>query len=139
MRRLFQYAAALLVSATTATTAQAAGVLYDCDITKKQKKVEWISPKLILIFPEKGQPQVYDSIVLHFYGKPVPVKVTRRGDNLMARWTLKGVRDDQQQLAPHFDYSAKINTKTTGVHVTANPVSYPNRWTGRGTCKTRKP
>jgi hypothetical protein len=120
-----------------AQPAAAAGVLYECDITDRQKKVDWVSPKLAVILPEQGQAQVYDSIILNFVGKPVPAKVRKRGDNLIVSWSLKGLRDSNEQTVPTFEYTAKLNTKTNAVHLTANPTSYPNRWTGRGTCKQR--
>ena len=115
----------------------AANLRYECDITKRQKNVQWISPQLIVDIPQKGQPQVFDAVIQHFIGKPVPARATKRGADLVVRWSLKGLRDSAKQAIPAFNFTARINTETNAVRLMAKPTSFPNQWTGRGTCKLR--
>jgi len=134
MRLIFSMALGLTMMAGAA---QAAGQLYNCDMTQRDKKVGWISPTVAVILPKNGKVQVYDSVILNFYGRPIAAKATKSGNTLRVSWKLKGLRDSNQQKVPQFEYVANINTKSNKVHLAANPVQFPNRWTARGTCELK--
>ncbi len=134
LSRLAVFASVVAGSAAAAN----AGLLYDCNITDRNKNVGWLSPKVVVVLPDGARPQVYDNVVLNFYGKPIPAKVTRQSDTLIVRWNLKRAKDSEGQMVGDFAYTARINTKSNKVHLEDNPTQFPNRWTGRGSCKTRK-
>ncbi|ABG31390.1 hypothetical protein CEP88_18635 [Roseobacter denitrificans] len=117
---------------------RAAGTLYDCTITQKREGVDWISEKVGIVI-RQGQPAVIsDSVILHFYGKPIETtQVRNRANKLDVRWTLRGARDDANQTVNHMDYNARINKQTGAFSLYAKPDGYPNRFSGKGNCVTK--
>jgi len=130
-------------AATFIVTAGAASALegplfYECDITKRNKNVGWLSSKVGVIVTKSGQVLVTDSVIQNFFDGPQPAKARTRGKKLLVDWTLSNLKDSDGQIAPKFAYRAAIDTTNNSVVLSANPVAFPQRWTGRGTCSLRK-
>ena len=128
---------ACFVLAPMGPPVMAAGTLYDCDITKRKPGVEWISPKLAVVIDEAGTVSVLDGVILHFVDKPVVGTARRRGSKLIVDWLLAGVVDGAGQNIPQFSYRATIDTGDNSVSLRGSPVGYAQRFSGRGSCKTR--
>ncbi len=124
-----------LVIGTVASAAQP--TLYDCDITKRDKDVGWISPKVVVIMQADGSVLVSDSVILWHVEEPIPARARTRGDRLIVQWTLSGMVDAAQQIVPKFNYRATIDTADNSIVLRAKPVGFPQGWTGRGSCKLR--
>lgn len=134
-RFLTAAAAALMLSGTSA----AADVLYECDITQRKKDVDWISPKVAFIMRDDGTAEVIDGIILAFVDGVQRANLRRRGDRLIFNWSLSGLVDSAEQFVPKFAYRATLNTKDNTVVVRAKPASFPQQFSGKGSCKVRKP
>lgn len=132
----------LLATIAALTAGPAAAVqgplFYECDITKRQKGVDWVSPKLGVIVTKDGQVLVTDAVTQHYFDKPMPAKIRTRGDKMIVEWNLSGITDSSSQVVPKFFYRATINTANNSVILKAKPVGFPQGWTGRGTCVLRK-
>lgn len=114
-----------------------AGVLYTCDL-QAQHALGWVSPKMSVVVQDSGQVVVADGPTLHFLGGPAAAQATRRGDNLRLTWNIANAKDDRGQYVPTMKYVAVLNTKTMRIDVTARPVGPPQRFLGKGVCKSRK-
>lgn len=132
-----QIVAAVLFAALS-VPASAAGILYDCDITNRMKDVGWISPKLAIIVNDSGKVQVIDSVILNFIEEPIDANARTNGDRMRLNWTLSGIYDSANQRVPNFAFQAVLNTKTKAVSLKASPVGFPQSWSGKGSCKTRR-
>jgi hypothetical protein len=119
-------------------SAAAAGVIYDCTMTNREFGKGWISEQVRVILPAQGQPQAYDTMIRRFAKEPIAARVRKNGSKIIARWTLKNIRDNQNQNIVRFDYVARIDTQTMGIHLSAKPAGYTNRLTGTGICKARR-
>lgn len=128
---------ALMAGTLIATSAQSAGVLYDCTISDRRKNVDWVSPKLAIIVDKAGKVQVIDGVILAFIQKPISPRARKRGDMLKLDWNISGVYDSKQTRVPTFSYQANLNMKTLAVSLHATPVGFNQRWTGKGTCQKR--
>jgi hypothetical protein len=118
--------------------ASAAGFLYDCSITQKGRGIGWLSERLVFVVPGDGKIQVIDAVTLNFRIDPVTVKVSRNSDTkLVMRWVLKGIRDANGLQVPTFDYTARLDKKTLGLKLAANPRGFSKNWVGRGRCVKR--
>ncbi|WP_298861874.1 hypothetical protein [uncultured Sulfitobacter sp.] len=120
-----------------ATPAFAARQFYACDVDAK-RSLGWVSPKMGFVFDGKGGVQVIDGVIMHFIGKPVAARVRAQGDTLRITWSISGARDKAGQIIPGLGYIATLNTKTKSVSVISKSGSFPQRFTGKGTCKIRK-
>lgn len=114
-----------------------AGVLYECDL-KTPNSNGWVSPKMAIVFQDGGGTTVIDGVILNFVGKPIPVRASKRGNDVRLTWTIANAEDDKGQSVPTFSYVAKLNMATSAISVTAKPVRFPQRFSGKGTCKSRK-
>lgn len=114
-----------------------AGVLYECDL-KTPNNNGWVSPKMAIVFEDGGGTTVIDAVILNFVGNPIPVRASKRGNNARLTWTIANAEDDKGQSVPTFSYVAQLNMATSAISVTANPVRFPQRFSGKGTCKSRK-
>ena len=86
----------------------AKGVLYDCQITQRDKNAGWIASQIVVIVPETGQPSVVDGIILHFEGKPIPARIKDRGKDLLVKWSLQSAQDSTGRKVSNLGYTARI-------------------------------
>lgn len=119
-------------------SALAQPLMYDCDINKRDPRVDWVPAKLAVIFDGQGKVSVVDHIILTFFQKPMAASVVERNGKLRVRWEVKNAKDNLNQRVPNFSYTAVITKSTGAVKVSANPTNTPQNWTGRGTCSVRK-
>lgn len=124
-----------LISACCAP-ACAAPLFYECAITQRDTRANWVSSSLGVIFDGSGAVQVIDGTILSHKGSPVPAKARDRGNKIVVRWQLSGLTDRLNTAVPKFVYTATITKATNAVTVLAKPVRFPQRFTGKGTCKT---
>lgn len=131
---------ALVVMVVAGRNAVAApkGVMYDCKITKRQKDVDWISPRLVIVMRNNQAPMVVDSVVLHFKGQPVAASVRRKGNTLQFRWTLNGASDSIGNRVPVFRYKAYLDTTNNTVKYSGTPKGYDSYFSGSGRCTPRE-
>lgn len=127
----------LVVFSGQGAIAAGSGVMYDCEITKRQKNVDWISPRLVIVMRDGQAPMVIDSVVLHFKGQPVPASVKRRGNTLQFRWILNGTSDGNGNRVAAFRYKAFINTANNTVKYSGIPRGYDSQFSGSGHCVPR--
>ena len=114
--------------------ATAQGVLHDCDITQRDARVDWITPKYAFVV-KGGAVTVIDSVILDFAGVPVSAQVRQRGDVMVLHWTV--VVTDALKNQARMSYRAELDTGARSVNVRVSPVGYPQSWRGSGTCRTR--
>lgn len=119
------------------TPAYAAEQFYECDLNAK-RSLGWVSEKMGFIFDGKGGVKVVDGIILHFLEKHIAAKARKNGDNLRITWNIPAATDRVGQKIPSMGYIATLNTKSMAVSVVAKPISFPQRFSGKGTCKIRK-
>jgi hypothetical protein len=117
-------------------SAAAAGVFYDCDLDTKIQN-GWVSPKVGIVIDDAGKATVIDSAILHFVVEPLAARVKRNGDRLRVTWNLANAKDAKGQRIPTFRYIATLNTGTNTISVIAKPAAAPQRWSAKGTCKSR--
>ena len=138
MRRLSCATVILYLVAALPTAALAAGFVYDCDLTDRRGSLGWVKPKTAIIMKSNGQVLVSDELILRYKGQPIPARVSRNtGRVLVVRWSLQGLVDIDKQRMPTMDYSARIDKKTGRIAVHGNPSDSPQKFVGRGSCKTR--
>ena len=127
--------ACLMATAASAATQVEDPFLYDCEITDRQKRVDWVPERMVVIVVP-GQPvRVIDPVILTFKEKPQPVRARTRADKLRLTWILSGLVDGAQQFIPSFQYTAVINTNTKAITLRAKPVGFPQSWRGAGQCR----
>lgn len=127
-------AAALTIAGFTAS---AAPVLFECDVTEKHRRLGWIADKIVFVVEANGQVTVIDPIIQQFDQDPMIAKVTRNTNKtLKVRWALRDITNGSNQTATRFDFDATINKKTNRIAVYARPAGFPNRFSGKGSCKT---
>lgn len=136
MKQLFLAIGMALFSAANVAAAQS--VLYDCDINQRDERVDWVSPKVAIIVDAAGTAQVVDGVILAFFEKPLRARIINRNGKLRVTWTVAGAYDSRQQKIPQFSYIAVIDSATNAIKLTAKPVGFPQRWTGKGQCVIRK-
>lgn len=140
IKHLQSLAAAMAIVVGFASAATAGAVLYDCTITQKKKGLDWISDKVGIIV-KPGEPvMVLDAVVLHFLGAPLKVSSYKdNGKRIDVRWTVRGSTDSANVQIGHFDYTARITKSSGKFALYAKPDEFPNRFSGKGSCVTRKP
>jgi hypothetical protein len=115
----------------------AKGVLYDCQITQRDKKAGWIASQIVVIVPETGQPSVVDGLILHFEGKPISARIKDRGPELVVKWSLQSAKDSSGRKLTNLGYTARILKENNSVRVTGKPIGAPQTWKGAGKCTLR--
>lgn len=117
---------------------QAAGFLYDCDMTDAESSRGWISSKVALVVADDGTVQVVDGVVLHFNKKPMQTTVVRdNARRLIVKWSLDNARADNGHSFGDFDYRASVNKATGQIELTAIPRNFDTGVRSAGTCKKR--
>lgn len=117
----------------------AAGVIYDCDITKRAENNDWISPKLAVIVSDQGQVKVIDAVLINFRQSPATARVMRNTDKILrARWKVRDARDSAGQVVPDFGFSLRLNKQNNAIVIGAHPHGYAGSFSGRGTCSVRR-
>lgn len=116
--------------------AAASPIMYECDMTDKRQKLDWVADKIVIVVNDDGSVIVVDDVILHFNdNKPMQARVGSKTKNkLKLRWAIKNARDSQNVLV-QFNYSSNLNLKTLKIVVYADPASFSQRWSGRGSCK----
>lgn len=127
---------ACLLGAAGGASAQSGGLLYECDITKRDARVDWVSPKYAFVVQEAGV-SVIDQIILHFLEEPVVVRPRQRANGMQLRWTVAA--EDSRKTVARMSYRAVLDTDKKTVSIRVTPVGFPQGWSGSGTCTTRKP
>lgn len=120
----------------SAASADAGGLLYDCDITQRDARVDWISQKYVFVVQDRGV-TVVDTVLLHFDKEPRLTHPRATGSKLRITWSV--ATTDSLNTQVRMSYRAVLDTKTKNVTVRVTPVGYPQGWSGKGTCKTRTP
>jgi hypothetical protein len=115
----------------------AKGVLYDCQITQRDKKAGWIASQIVVIVPETGQPSVVDGLILHFEGKPIPARIRDRGQDLLVKWSLQSAKDSTGRKVANLGYTARIAKADNSFRITGRPIGAPQTWKGAGKCTLR--
>lgn len=128
-------AAALVFSLVSAS---AAPLLYECDMNEKHRNQGWVADKIVFVVGDDGKVTVIDPVIQHFGQDPMIAKVIRSNDKtLKVRWVLRDTTTATNQRTPRLDYDATINKKTNRIAVSAKPHGFPNRHSGKGSCKVR--
>lgn len=117
-----------------ASGAQAAAVLYECDLTERDPDVDWISATYGFVV-DGGAVTVVDPVILNFSGAPVAAHVRADGTALRLTWTVL-VRDASQNTA-RMSYRAELDTAARRAAVRVRPVGVPQGWSGSGRCTAR--
>jgi len=116
----------------------AQSVMYECAITQKHKKLDWISDTMAIVVGKDGKVSVVDNVTLQIMGGPVAAQVLRNtAEKMKVRWVVKGARDSENVRVAEFSYDAMLDKTTNAIAVYAIPLGFPNRFTGKGTCKVR--
>ena len=133
-----RFCTSLLVTALLSLPVAAAAkpVLYECDLTKKVQKINWLSNKMMFVVDGK-KVQVVDGHVLYFMDGPTTAKATKRGDKLTFRWILSGITSKSGQRMKPSQYRLILNTKTNQFTAYANSSAHSATVRGSGTCKVR--
>ena len=116
--------------------AGAGGQLYDCRITQRSPESDWVSQRIALVVNEAGDVTVIDSVLINFDQSPKRAEARRRGATLAVTWGVSNVLDQAQQRA-QMRYSARLDTDTRAIKVTARPTGFAQSFRGRGTCAAR--
>lgn len=130
--------AVLAVCLTAGAAIAAPPVMYECSITEKRRKLGWISDTMAIVIDKDGKASVVDNVTLNFTGGPVAAQMLRNtAEKLKVRWVVKGARDSENVRVAEFSYDAMLNKTTNAIAVYAIPLGFPNRFSGKGTCKVR--
>jgi hypothetical protein len=126
---------AALAASVLLSSQAAAGIFYECD-TDSKEAFNWVSPKIGIVIDDAGTVTVIDNIIKLYFGNPIKAKARKNGDKLRITWRVANARDSKGERVPTFSYVANLNTKSKKLHVIAKPVGYPQRFSGKGVCKT---
>lgn len=118
-----------------ASIAAADGLLYECDITDRNPRVDWISTTYAFVVQDRGV-TVIDPVILSFMDTPVVTQPRKRAKGFLLRWTVAA--EDAKKTVARMSYRAELNTQAKTVTVRVTPVGFPQGWSGRGSCKTRR-
>ncbi|WP_298972424.1 hypothetical protein [uncultured Roseobacter sp.] len=128
-----------LILFTPLPAAAAQGVLYDCTMTQLSRGGGWISEKIGIALHENGRVTVSDRIILRSSSVPIDADRVRKTDRkLVVNWVLRDFKNSDSQTTSRFNFDATIR-KDGKITVYARPSGYRNRFSGTGTCTTRKP
>lgn len=126
-----------LILTCAAATANAGGVLYECDMTQLKRGKGWISEKIAIVLHDNGAASVSDSMVLRVSSVPVAAQSVRNtSSKLVVKWVIRNYTNGSNQTTPYFDYEAIIR-KNGKISVYASPDGYPDRFSGTGSCSKR--
>ncbi|WP_333817587.1 hypothetical protein [Tabrizicola sp.] len=118
--------------------AQAKITLYECKFKQEESRGGgWIPEMLILTEDDKtGEITVYDPVIKHFVGEPIPAKLEARTN---ARSTyIWRFRADNRGQSSKMSYTFSYRSNGQPATIRAQPGGYDNVWTGDGTCKVSK-
>lgn len=114
MRPIRTLIAAALALALGLLGAPLAAQTYECAATSSAKrskygKGSYIAPTIHFVVDEAaGTATVYDSVIAEAFGRPIPAKVSRKGNELRLRWSLYvAFRKNRKALA---DYAFNLDT-----------------------------
>lgn len=128
----------ICVWALPAVAATPQGILYDCNITDKKDRLYWIADKIAIVALNSGEVMVSDQVILRFNDTPLAAQISRNNDRRMTiRWTLKNIKNSDNQHTAAFEYTATLSKKTNRISVHASPDGYPDRFSGKGSCTPR--
>lgn len=116
----------------------APGFLYECDMLGTEQGRGWISPKIAIVLPAKGDVTVIDALTLTFAKGAAKATVLRDNNKrFIVKWTLKNVRADSGRSFAHFDYRVSISKATGKIELTAGPRTFDSGLRSSGTCTKR--
>ncbi|MEM8577464.1 MAG: hypothetical protein AAGF60_06400 [Pseudomonadota bacterium] len=126
-----------VVMCLIAGSAQAGGMLFDCQMHDSLKRGDWVAQRLLVDLNRSGQADVTDSHTVGYTGGPVPLRVGREGDVALLNWTVD-IPDDAFVNGKHplalkteVEYRARLNVKTGKITVRAMAPGVQDRAAGR--------
>lgn len=131
---------AICMSGAAPVFAAKGDVLYKCDFVQMTSRGGgWIPSQLYLVYnPGTGNAEVIDSVIKHFVGKPIPVRLTQETKARIGfAWTLT-IKDSSNQQAP-MEYRFTYFKNGQPAQMTAQPGGYDNSWSGSGKCALGTP
>ncbi len=118
--------------------AQAADVLYQCEIQTNKRQRGWIPGKMHVVVKANGTVQILDGLLIAYDQSPKTARVTQNGATLVAHWTLESPTAIQRRNPGDYKYTLRLKKSDGQIKVSAVPASDPisaARVHGRGTCK----
>lgn len=121
-------------------TLVAAGPVRAMDIlhcTLDESPHGWVARTLVLAHePGRREAVIADEIGLYFSGKPTTARITTdNARSLRFSWSVPTVRDSRGNVVPAMIYRATLSRRSGGIKVSAEPLGYSVRFSGRGTCR----
>lgn len=134
MRYLVQ---GLVLAGLLAAPAAAAVTTYECTFPQERARGGGWIPEVVAIAddPAKGTVSVYDPIIRHFAGAPIPAE---RSEETRARigfrWQLSTRNKGQAAVML---YRLTYFKDGRPAKMLVQPGGYDNQWSGEGTCRIR--
>ncbi|NUB43402.1 hypothetical protein GEU84_003310 [Fertoebacter nigrum] len=126
---------AVLACLFGAGAAAAEPVIYQCAIAESNAGGGYLSPQVIISHDAAtGEAIVYDAIVHHVHGKPIPAKIVQAdAKRLTVSWRVT-LRNGTGQVT-QMSYRAVYLKGLKSFMLSARPSGFEDIFEGRGTCK----
>ncbi len=126
--------------ALTLVLLMAAGPSHALDLlfcTLGETRHNWTPRNLVIAHePGAGEAIVADDLVLHFEGKPIRARVLSESSRkLRFTWSLDKLKDSRGHLTPAMVYKATLTKNGQVLKMSAEPLGYSERFTGKGACR----
>lgn len=139
-KKLGLIAALVLAAAALPVAGQAANrtVVYKCSYQNPPPGGGLVSPLFFKLDTVKKTGVVYDGLIKHIFGKPIPVSVTVDNDKRLSfRWVVRGIHGTVNKRATSkmvLHYTASILKANDTLHAFSAFDGTDNSYSGHGTC-----
>jgi hypothetical protein len=105
--------------------------------TLAETRHNWVARSLVLALePGARSAIVADDIGMYFTGKPATARINASDTKrLKFSWKVPKVTDSRGNLVPAMVYRATLTHSDDRIQISAQPLGYSARFTGRGSCR----
>lgn len=106
--------------------------------TLAETRHNWVARSLVFAHePGANSAIVADDIGLYFTGKPATARISANDSRRMKfSWKVPKVTDSRGNLVPAMVYRATLTHGDDRIQISAQPLGYSTRFTGRGSCRS---
>lgn len=135
---LLRIALAVLMLATSAASASAARLTYDCEFVEYGQD-NWVSPRVILTIADgETSAAALDGTIQEVHGAPIAVKFKRRSAKSVSfTWTVKQV-PGRNNTTLTGTFHVVLNQQKLSATMSVDVHGYDNEPRGKGKCKIIK-
>ena len=101
-----------------------------------EEEASWVPRALVLAYePGARSAIVADEVGLYFSGTAAMARITTQNSRVLRfNWKVEKVSDSRGNLVPAMVYRASLARRNGKLSVSAEPLGYSTRFSGRGRC-----